>query len=395
MIDVKWYSFDHPGSSYLIDANIGKDMGKYFVGSYSMENSAPAYTHSLIAGKILKRLVIAKIKDSEQTVIVPKATPNQSIVSLHQINPEAIRRGSSNIFYVEGKDELLPDVYRFRLGNKSVQIKGFYSGLELSGRGYVISSLQNHVCRYYTLCNCMSTKFYDHYLNAFKNILYGDAEAYKPMEYEQILNERDDYMEIIIKYYRQTKKGLSAQLTFAAADDQFFVNAPVGKGHDVDFNSLKGTYILFVGGTGILPYMDLFAYMVRSVIAKNSESNCIFSGEKFEHDMSDVHLVLYTYFQDDKNAVGFDFVSQMAEVYKRLGIENQFTLVPKFTRQGDKRLDKESMLEILTNQKNKTGLDKIWVCIIALSLYNIGMRTTSNEQSILQIHQRDIKEGRH
>ena len=363
VLDVTWYSFDHPGSSYLIDANVGKDVGKYFVGSYSMENKAPAYTHSLIAGKILKKLVCAKIKDSDQTVIVPREEPNESVISGTHINPDAIlARSNSNIFYVEGKDELMRDVYRFRLGNKSSLIKGFYSGLELSGRGYVLSSLQNHVCRYYTLCNCMSSKFYKQYLDAFKNILQGDVEGYKPLEYQQVLAEKDDYMEIVIKHYHQTKKGISTQLTYASAGDQFYVNAPVGKGHDIDFNSLKGTYMLFVGGTGILPYMDLFAYMVRNVIAKNSPNNCILSGEKFDHDMSDVHLILYTYNQNEQNAVGYDFVSQMAEVYKHFGIENQFTLVPKFTRQGDKRLDKEAMFEILTNQKNSSGLDKIWVC---------------------------------
>lgn len=167
---------------------------------------------------------------------------------------------------------------------------------------------------------------------------------------------------MVIKYYPQTKRGISAQLTHATENDKFFVNTPVGKGLDIDLRSPNGTYLLFVGGTGILPYMDFFAYLVRYTIAKYAKEKIVFDGENFEHDLSGINLIIYAYYRNDKNAPGYEFVSKIAQIYKHFNIENQFTLIPKFTSLGEKRINKESLIELLEDHKDRTGIERIWVC---------------------------------
>lgn len=57
VLDVSYYRWEHPGSTYVIDSTIGKDVGKFFYGSYSLEDWVKPYTHSYIAGKVVLNLV--------------------------------------------------------------------------------------------------------------------------------------------------------------------------------------------------------------------------------------------------------------------------------------------------------------------------------------------------
>ncbi len=39
VIDVKDFQFQHPGSKFVIQQNIGRDISKFFYGGYSMEDN--------------------------------------------------------------------------------------------------------------------------------------------------------------------------------------------------------------------------------------------------------------------------------------------------------------------------------------------------------------------
>ena len=38
VLDVSKYYSEHPGGKFLIEANIGRDISKFFYGGYAMEN---------------------------------------------------------------------------------------------------------------------------------------------------------------------------------------------------------------------------------------------------------------------------------------------------------------------------------------------------------------------
>ena len=52
VLDVSSFMHTHPGSPYTIKNNIGRDIGKYFNGSYHIEASASPYAHSYFAYEI-------------------------------------------------------------------------------------------------------------------------------------------------------------------------------------------------------------------------------------------------------------------------------------------------------------------------------------------------------
>ena len=69
VIDVSSFAYSHPGGQFLIDYNIGRDIGKFFYGGYALDgnfNSVNAETerhvHTNIARKIVNKLAIATLK---------------------------------------------------------------------------------------------------------------------------------------------------------------------------------------------------------------------------------------------------------------------------------------------------------------------------------------------
>ena len=38
VLDVSWFLDEHPGGKFSLEANIGRDVSKYFHGGYSLEN---------------------------------------------------------------------------------------------------------------------------------------------------------------------------------------------------------------------------------------------------------------------------------------------------------------------------------------------------------------------
>ena len=54
---------------------------------------------------------------------------------------------------------------------ENIEVWKFYAGLELAGKCIKVTSLQNLVSRYYTICNCMSWHFLDQYHDMIISLL--------------------------------------------------------------------------------------------------------------------------------------------------------------------------------------------------------------------------------
>lgn len=136
VLDLTWFRHEHPGSAFLIDQNIGKDMGKYFVGSYSMENNAKPYTHSFIAGKILKKLICAELEEPYTNVLLGTDDTDLSVISARGVLPTKAS-SFTKIFNVESKTELIKNVYRFKLTSPNSRVRSFYPGFELEAISFI------------------------------------------------------------------------------------------------------------------------------------------------------------------------------------------------------------------------------------------------------------------
>jgi hypothetical protein len=62
IVDVEFFLEEHPGTSFVLTENIGRDIGKYFYGSNSVEHDMKSHAHSSYASLIIERLTIGKLK---------------------------------------------------------------------------------------------------------------------------------------------------------------------------------------------------------------------------------------------------------------------------------------------------------------------------------------------
>lgn len=68
ILDVEDFTFDHPGGAFLLKANIGTDIGKYFYGVMAMEESVRHHEHSRFASEIASKMIIARLETSQKKV---------------------------------------------------------------------------------------------------------------------------------------------------------------------------------------------------------------------------------------------------------------------------------------------------------------------------------------
>jgi cytochrome b involved in lipid metabolism len=73
VLDLRSYSWEHPGGEFLINFHIGRDISKYFYGGYVLEHSSgmKPINHSNIARYIVNRLIIGKINKDSHTFESP------------------------------------------------------------------------------------------------------------------------------------------------------------------------------------------------------------------------------------------------------------------------------------------------------------------------------------
>ena len=335
-------------------------------------------THSSYAYKILRSLAIAKLEfpidkshnliqddpnqtkeDHDPTV---KMQPHKGDADQVDDMNKAVTGDKKHLFKVERKDELNPLIYRytFKAVNPGIAVSKFYPGLTLAGMGYTMTSLQNYKNRYYTICNCMSSLFYPEY-QAMVEGINGSGYQRRFNSISDLDNEKNDELELVIKYYHQAKTGISKQLYNFTETQKFFVYGQVGKGLEITPKS-TGRHLFFAGGTGILPFMDTFAFMLRKAVNDCDSSLAMFPDEDFSVINPGFEISLHVFFTKRNEATGLEILESITKVQEKAGKDLGIKINITFTREGGSRLNKEKAMEIIKKENAESKLAKIFVC---------------------------------
>ena len=224
-------------------------------------------------------------------------------------------------------------------------------------------SMKNQVARYYTICQTFHSKIYQQYLDAFDNVLTGKEFKRKFETIEQISNESTSSIELFMKFYHQSKTGITKQISKAVEEDRFVVSGVFEKGINFEKDRIVGTNLIVVGGTGVLPFIDLFAYLGRRLLYEKAQSRQVFLRELFDDYMSEAKFVVYAYYPADKeNSVGVDFCEKVSDLFLHFGLKDKFKFIPQYTRSGDKKIStKFDILNLIKEVFNDTLISSISV----------------------------------
>ena len=156
VVNVENFMDEHPGTRFVISHNIGKEIGKYFYGAYSLEQDVAPYTHSSYAASLIKRLTVGKLEiskkyENEDENMKIKSKNSAINSKLYIVESVYLIESPDLVFTVRSKTEINESVSRIEFHGSDTTIKKFYSGLKLLGKGYSITSLNNYISRYYTI----------------------------------------------------------------------------------------------------------------------------------------------------------------------------------------------------------------------------------------------------
>ena len=91
------------------------------------------------------------------------------------------------------------------------------------------------------------------------------------------------------------------------------ISGPYGAGLGLSTRS-AGAHLAIVEGEGILPFLDLVAYLIRRMIAQDTPEMPFCRGERFDDLHPDFELVLYAWYPKRADGMGLELCEAAARM---------------------------------------------------------------------------------
>jgi NAD(P)H-flavin reductase len=201
------------------------------------------------------------------------------------------------------------------------------------------------------------------YSNAFTAALSGGTYKRTYNSINDYREKADDKLELVIKYYQQSKAGISKQVHNYVQGDEFYIHGPVGKGLNFNLDNSAGINIIFCGGTGILPFMDMFAYLGRSILSDDYPDYTLFSDEQFNNISDSAQFIIYAHFTTREDSIGIDFLENIEKLFQKQNKGHLFKLNLILTREGGNKMSDKDIVDLFVDLKFSNGrINRLLVC---------------------------------
>ena len=133
------------------------------------------------------------------------------------------------------------------------------------------------------------------------------------MFHDIFLSEEDSSeISFTIKKYR-IRSGLSRKLCESKDGAPYVIKGPMGKGLDIQ---PCGVHVAFTAGTGILPFIDLVAHLIRKNLG------LLTPDEDKQIDLKNFKFILYVSFSSKQDIIGYKLIKGLSMIVKRLKLDN-------------------------------------------------------------------------
>lgn len=281
LLNAENFMSSHSGGAFMIKEIIGEDAGKYLNGSSSLPGFGINY-HDLSAFTIAKSLAIADL-GYENTVLTGGASQERMI------------------WEVADKFKVSESTYCISLYSDEWSINQ-PTGFDWMGKCFLLTMSEvAYTKRYYSLV------------------------------LTNILNWHDSTTKNIKLYIKPYVKGkVSTYVTSLEIGQKVILKGPMGPGLMLD-NIKRGKYLAFVGGTGILPFIDLVkaiwhnevpeGFMFYIYLSFSSEDD-VFAMDLFEATAKkcpeNFYYILYIKSKGNENIINLDKVKEWKEITGKL-----------------------------------------------------------------------------
>ncbi|EAR94463.2 cytochrome b5-like heme/steroid-binding domain protein (macronuclear) [Tetrahymena thermophila SB210] len=253
----------HPGGQFILKHIKGKEISRYFNGGYAYEGTTMSpYRHTLYAQNFLKEFYIGDIKNDYYNIFIQNEQNQKGQAFLPK-----------NVFKLSEVREIITSYKVFLFQHDQYQFRTHLPGVRWFGRSVVVSPLLDAVSIYprnYSVVLAYMEENYKYRLEIIRYFQYrmrdeviGINNSYVAPNPKHI--KVSNQLPLLIKKEdRKTSNGLS-KFMHLNVHKLYYISEPVGHGLEIDENS-DGEHIIFAAGTGILPFLDLFDYLLRKLL---------------------------------------------------------------------------------------------------------------------------------
>ena len=345
----------HPGGNFIIQACVGREVGRYFYGGHALEETKiKPHKHSAITLSQMKSCEIGEIVSPESILVSSKDTMKEVVST------------SDKTWKLISIKPVSDTIGQVCFANADIQVKNFGTSLSWLGRHFRISFNDNSsIARLYTTAlalNEANIYLRQNMYNYFDDVMAGNTiSAFK---YDLNYLATQDCLPFFIKNYANFKRGLSRKIHQTEINgklNEFRIEGPLGRGLEIDSENIT----IICAGTGILPLIDflnLFLWknmyeVIKEKAGADKAKQINILNLPFETILNGLQMTFIGSFANENDFIGSDIVKKLAEISKRYN-QNNFRAIIKgcsheHITQLDKRLDRSLLTEIVDANHDK------------------------------------------
>ena len=252
--------FVHPGGHWILEKANFTDITRYLMGVIGLETEGGAqrWTHTSAAFEELRHNCIGSINK------IDSSSHKEWIIS----DLEGRVVFSKDLWKLADIISLSPSTSMFKFKNVSYRLKLGTQGIRWMGKFYVIHG-KGGVQRLYSSCSSIAHEFV-YFMMGVKDFCEGFQLDNPASQIFPVNPEYIDYLPLVIKMYDRPG-ALSKEIHLSSPNEVYLIEGPFGRGYEFD-HSFKGQIVLVVGGTGMLPFLDLISslYMKALILSFSS-----------------------------------------------------------------------------------------------------------------------------
>ncbi|EAS06748.2 DOMON domain protein (macronuclear) [Tetrahymena thermophila SB210] len=368
-------NFVHPGGQFIINEIIGKEIGRYMIGAFPLEgyNFKP-HNHSFAAIKLLKENKIGSLKYEESNMLQVVNQENEP-----QKPAQKLKVQFYNLFKMVKRIQLCENIYKFDFQANDLQVKNILHGVDWIGRHYMIKTQDSSKSRLYTQLNCMTEEninFRQQLINYTQN--YIEKKNTDNIEIRNV-SQFSQSLPFIIKKYNFSG-ALSKKIHEKNTSIDYQIYGPLGNGLGFSELTKNQEICILCGGTGILPFLDLFDFLLKKQIqqtvpdrAKELDPFNISYDQYFQ----DCKFTVYAAFYQIDDFIGREWIVYLNQLSK-LSNNNLFRFVLKLSKgtipEGIEKLKQNNFQELILSEIKSDSYDKIFICGPPI-MYNKAMES--------------------
>ena len=320
--------YNHPGGDIIFRKHNFKEVSRYLSGIHKDESLGVSnHVHSSVAYSVMdSRLIGNVIEDDDRLVDRNGEGDNWTLFETEQSK----KVFSTEQWVLESKEELSRNLFIARFRNEGFNVKTLLKGVNWLGKHFYITN-DNKRRPYTSVISLSESAIAQRHqiIEKYGKSTRGDGETNNNGN----TNGKDqfktfsDSLSFGIKPY-PAEKALSKEIGDAAIGARYTIEGPFGVGLDLPRN-FSGSCAVFGLGTGFLPYLDLFDFLLKKTaysawkkVGKDQYLDTIQPVQDYEKLFPGASFKFFGAFQSVEDFVGHEWISEIHRISREaeLGI---------------------------------------------------------------------------